>query len=70
MEPTEHAQTFVSLRQAAFRLGVAVTWLKAEAETGRVPALRSGKRLLFNLPAVEQALLHRSESSKRQSAAL
>ena len=62
VEPQQHTQSFVSLRQAAYRLGVAVTWLKAEAEAGRVPALRAGNRLLFNIEAVEASLMQRAAS--------
>jgi hypothetical protein len=35
-------------------------WLRAEAEAGRVPSLRSGKVLLFHPPAVEKALAARA----------
>jgi hypothetical protein len=41
-------------------LRVPVCWLRAEAEAGRVPCLRSGKVLLFNPPAVEKALAARA----------
>jgi hypothetical protein len=40
----------------AHRLGVPSTWLKAEAECGRVPALKAGKRFLF-IPEVVEAVL-------------
>ena len=43
-------------------MGVPITWLKAEAEAGRVAHLKVGRRLLFNMVAVECDLIHRSMS--------
>jgi hypothetical protein len=45
-------------------LRVPVTWLRAEAEAGRVPCLRAGKVLLFNPSAVEQALAVRAAENR------
>lgn len=42
------------------RLGVTQRWLRAEAEAGRLPALRAGARLLFLPEAVEEALVQRA----------
>ena len=55
MEPS-----FVSITSAARCVGVPVAWLKAEAEGGRLPHLRVGRRLLFDLAAVEAELRSRS----------
>jgi hypothetical protein len=44
----------------ARHLRVTVAWLREEAEAGRVPCLKSGKRFLFNSVAVEEALLDRA----------
>jgi hypothetical protein len=41
-------------------LRVAVAWLCAEADAGRVPCLRAGKVYLFHPPAVERALVVRA----------
>ena len=41
-------------------LGVPAAWLRSEAEAGRVPYLRAGRRLLFNLAEVERSLLERA----------
>jgi hypothetical protein len=45
----------------ARRLRVSVRWLRAEAESGRVPALRADRTFLFNPEAVERALVQRAE---------
>ncbi len=37
--------------------------MKAEAEAGRIPHLRIGRRLMFNLQAVRKALLERAEQT-------
>lgn len=57
---TEPIQAFVPLHLAARDLGVPRAWLKAEAKAGRVPSLKAGPRLLFNVEAVGRALLSRS----------
>lgn len=46
----------LSLPRAARACGVSSQWLKAEAEAGRVPCLKAGKRYLFNVVAVQEAL--------------
>lgn len=57
-------ETFEPLAVAASRLGVPSRWLKSEAIAERVPVLRVGKRLLFNVEQVERALLEKAEASK------
>ncbi len=52
--------SFVPLRCAAQRLGVPISFLRGEAEAGRLPHLRVGRRVLFDLAAVEAALRSRS----------
>lgn len=56
-----------TLRMLATRFkhyGLSVSWLKAEAEAGRIPCFRAGKRLLFDPVAVEQALIKRARDSR------
>ena len=48
------------LNRAARRLGVPARWLRAEAEAGRVPYLKAGSRLLFNVSAVSDVLARRA----------
>lgn len=52
-----------SLRSLARHLkvyGLSAVWLKAEAEAGRIPCLIVGRRMLFDVEAVEAALLRRA----------
>lgn len=44
----------------AARLRLPARWLKSEAIAGRIPCLRVGRRFLFNVDAVEQALAARA----------
>ena len=46
--------------QMAHRLGVTVSWLKDEADAGRIPHLKAGKRYLFEPQTVEQVLAKRA----------
>lgn len=55
------SETFVPLRMAASSLGVPAAWLDAEAKQGRLPHLRAGRRLLFNVAQTERELIKRSE---------
>ena len=54
-------ETFEPVKIAASRIGIPASWLKSEAEAGRLPAVRVGKRLLFNVEQVERALLAKAE---------
>lgn len=56
---TTHA-TLLPLGPMARKLRVTATWLRAEADAGRVPCLRAGTRYLFAPPAVEAALAQRA----------
>ncbi len=55
--------SFCSVGYVADRLGVPSTWLRSEAEAGRVPVIRAGKRMLMDLDAVRVALVKRSVES-------
>ncbi len=48
------------LAQRLYHFGVSASWLRAEAEAGRLPCLRVGKRLLFDPEAVEAELIRRA----------
>jgi hypothetical protein len=48
------------LNTVARRLRVPVRWLRAEAEAGRVPALRARNQFLCDPEAVEAALVERA----------
>lgn len=68
MEPEDLREVFLSLRRAAARLGVPANWLRREAHAGRVPHLRVGRRLFFNLAEVEGALLNRAKQEAKGGA--
>lgn len=51
-----------SLYALALELRLPRQWLFLEAKAGRLPCLRVGRRLLFNLDAVRQALAKRAAS--------
>jgi hypothetical protein len=42
------------------RLGVTRDWLLQEAKAGRLPHLRIGRRLIFNVDAVTEAIASRA----------
>ncbi len=50
----------VNLHALARLLRLSASWLKAEANAGRIPCLKVGKSLLFNRSAVESALAARA----------
>ncbi|MCA9315994.1 MAG: helix-turn-helix domain-containing protein [Planctomycetes bacterium] len=50
----------LTLPQLSRALRLSLAWLKAEATAGRIPSLRAGRRLLFSLEAVREALLRRA----------
>ncbi len=53
-----HTLRMLAQRFRRYRLSVA--WLKAEAEAGRIPCLKAGRRLLFDANAVEAVLVQRA----------
>jgi hypothetical protein len=50
----------VTLTFLARHLRVSADWLRAEASAGRLPHVRAGDQLLFNLRLVEQLILRRA----------
>ena len=59
---------FICLREAAERLGVPMAFLRVEADAGRVPYLRAGRRLLFDVHSVHRALVERAARPEGQPA--
>lgn len=53
------------LARMARRLGVTQTWLRSEADAGRVPCLRAGRRYLFAAAAVESVLAERAAQERQ-----
>jgi hypothetical protein len=48
------------LLEASRLLRVPAAWLRAEAEAGRLPHLRAGKSILFDVDLVERLLIERA----------
>jgi hypothetical protein len=61
---TTHA-TLLPLAQMARKLRVTNAWLRSEADAGRIPCLRAGKRYLF-APAVVVEILAERAATERQ----
>jgi hypothetical protein len=57
---TDTTPLLVPLGQVARCLRVPAPWLRAEAEAGRIPHLKAGKAMLFDLEQVERILLERA----------
>lgn len=62
MADTRNALT--PLGPSATRLGVTQSWLKEEAIAGRIPHLRAGRRLLFDVEFVAALLRDRARSKE------
>ena len=60
-------QELIRLGALARRLGLSRQWLRDEAEAGRIPHLRVGHVLLFELSTVEQILAERAKTEGRSS---
>jgi excisionase family DNA binding protein len=54
---------FLSLPALAKALGLPEEWIRAEADAGRIPHLRIGKRYRFNRDAVTRNLSERAARS-------
>ena len=55
-----YSDALIPLNVMARRLRVPVTWLREEAEAGRVPCLKAGRAILVNPDAVNAALTERA----------
>ncbi len=53
----DSAAALVSLPEMAERLGVPPLWLREQAEAGRVPHLKVGRKLMFAPATAEAAVL-------------
>lgn len=57
------ANDLTSLSGLAQKLNLSREWLRAEADAGRIPFLKAGRRKLFNLEAVKRTLAIRAGES-------
>jgi hypothetical protein len=62
MSLIQQAPRLLPLNPTARSLRVPARWLRAEAEAGRIPHLKAGRVLLFDVDAVERVLLDRARS--------
>jgi len=53
----------LTLPKMARKLGVTQKWLREQAASGKVPALKAGNRFLFNSEAVQRAICNSAASS-------
>jgi Helix-turn-helix domain len=51
----------LTLHQLAEHTGLPVAWLRREADAGRLPCIRAGRRRMFDLEAVLKALGHQQQ---------
>jgi len=51
----------LTLHRLAERTGLPTAWLKREADSGRLPCIRAGRRRMFDLDAVLKALAERQQ---------
>jgi len=54
----------LTLNRLARTLRLSRAWLKEEALTGRLPCLRVGRKLLFELATVKRELAERAATSR------
>ena len=58
---------FVSLDVLAAALELPRTWLAAEAESGRIPHLRIGRRRVFDIDSVREVLKARAAAATKSA---
>ena len=62
MKSKNHTSTFVPLPKAACQLGVPESWLKSQANSGKLPAIRAGRRILIHLDGARSTLAAQAKS--------
>lgn len=55
----------LSLSRMARRLGVTQQWLRNQADAGKIPCLKAGKRYLFNPVAVQESLAAKAARTRQ-----
>lgn len=61
---------YTNLRQLAIATGLPMSWLRDEAAAGRLPSVRAGRRLMFDLDEVLAALKTKGPSKPERHAAV
>lgn len=52
-------EKLLSLNQLSDHTGLPAAWLRREADAGRIPCIRAGRRRMFNTAAVLKVLAER-----------
>ena len=60
LPPSPPSKQLLNIGELAEALRLPYGWLRDEADAGRIPHFRAGKKYRFNLKAVERALLSRA----------
>ncbi len=60
-------ESVVTLNRLAAHMRLPREWLRNEALAGHLPCLRVGRKMLFNLAAVEQTLAERAAAGREAS---
>jgi len=68
MNEDQHTPKLVPLGVMARLLHVPTKWLRAEAEAGRVPALRAGDRFVFRPDVVSPLVAERAAEGMAEGA--
>lgn len=61
------ATKLLTLNALSERTGLPAAWLKREADAGRLPCIRAGRRRMFDLAAVMKTMADRQESGVRDA---
>ena len=62
-----HKGPLVNLHELSERSGLPLAWLRREADAGRLPCLRAGRRRMFDMDAVVAALAKRQKTNNIKS---
>ena len=64
MSERESKTVFVPVQRAAAILGVPRSWLRAEVKAGRVPAVRTGRRIMIHIERAAAVLAERASQGE------
>ena len=56
----------LTLPRLSRRLGLPASWLRKEADAGRIPCLRAGSRYLFHLESVQKVLAEAAGQTRQK----
>lgn len=59
-------RSFITIHDLSRRMGLPKTYLLREANAGRLPCIRTGRRLMFHLESTERLLREHAEQRAGQ----